>query len=75
MGAGGKTYIILCILFFISSEALVVSNALKPSQTQHVVQHVIGSRTCGRTCPSDPVHAPRTGCRPGKPGCGRPPAP
>ena len=41
MGAGVKTYIILCILFFISSEALV-SNALKPSQTQHVVQHVIG---------------------------------
>ena len=42
MGAGGKAFLILCILLFIPSEALVVSDILKPPQTLHIVRHIIG---------------------------------
>ncbi|CBI27097.3 unnamed protein product, partial [Vitis vinifera] len=76
MGAGGKAFLILCILLSIPSEALVVSDTLKPPQALHIVRHIIESRRCGAVCPSNPVHAPKGSCRPaGKHGCGRPPAP
>ena len=42
MGAGGKAFLILCILLSIPSEALVVSDTLKPPQALHIVRHIIG---------------------------------
>ena len=45
MDAGGKAFLILCILLSIPSEALVVSDTLKPPQTLHIVRHIIGTFT------------------------------
>ncbi|KAL6351223.1 hypothetical protein AAG906_031809 [Vitis piasezkii] len=69
---GGKAFLILCILLFIPSEGLVVSNTPKPNDPRTIGQQPLPGTG---VCPSRSAHARGRLCMPRPRGGGRPPAP